>query len=151
MQGVGQFIITLLKNKWFWIVLATIVGIMLIRRHWWKIRRTFKPKDIDLKEGETATGKIPEYRRNVITEVAQQIRNDIYDTSVLGHNYAPYQEAEEKFTDKELNYLANYYKKQLSDKNNSLYEDIDSQYYTQFYRTNYPAKLKTRLKKIGQG
>lgn len=130
-----------------WKIILVVVIIFLLWLAWrkfgYKFQQLTQARDIQLLPGETPN-LTPEEQGNA-KDIAQKIYNDIEDTPVTGHDYEGYESAL-KLTDKELNFLADYYKKYLSG-GRSLYSDIDSQYYI---TSGEPAKLMVRLAAIGK-
>jgi hypothetical protein len=139
----GDYALRLIQNKYFWIGLFAIVAIIYISSNTYRLKRLFQGKNVDLEEGESKG--LTEAKKNKIEKIGEEIKLDIYDTSWLGHNYTPYEKALD-MTDQEIVYLAEHYKSYLSEKGNSLYDDIDSQYYV---TNRAPAELKARLSNIG--
>ena len=128
----------------YWKIII-IVGIIILL---WILWRKFgykltQARNVILLPGET--GVISPNKRSEIESLGQLLYNDIYDTPVTGHVYAPYIAATQ-LTDNELDYLAKYYNKYLGN-GTSLYSDIDSQYYI---TSGEPAKLQARLAAMGQ-
>jgi hypothetical protein len=108
-------------------VIAFVI-IYLIYKNWWRISALLKPKSQNLSPDALAGEGISDSRKGYIEGLASELYEDIYSTGWTGHNYAPYDKANGLFDD-EIKYLADFYKNHLSS-GNSLYNDIDSQWYT---------------------
>jgi hypothetical protein len=130
-----------------WKIILVIVVILLLwllwRKFGYKFQQLIQPRDIQLLPGES--GNLSSEQESNAKDIAQCIFNDIEDTPVSGHEYDCYQQALD-LTDKELNFVADYYKKYLAT-GKTLYKGIDSQYYITDGR---PAKLMARLSAIGK-
>ncbi len=127
----------ILKNKWFWILVALIVLLLLLRKYWTFVKRYFQPLDVS---DPTQQGADQKYK-----DIAQELRNDIEGIS-LTHSDAPY-EAAYKLNNDELYKVAAHYKK-LSG-GDSLYEDIKGEVFYCFVKPCIQDKLTTRLEQIG--
>lgn len=135
-------------NKYKWqilIIVGVLVLIYVLRRNWYKIKAFFQPVDVDLEGGGTS---ISPQREIELKALAKNIYTDLYDTPFGGlyafHDLALYKQAD-ALTDVELIYLAKYYKRSLS-AGNTLYEDIDSDYFSGDEGT----KLMSHLSKVGE-
>lgn len=130
-----------------WKILIIIVLILLVWLAWrkfgYKIEQLTQARDVTLLPGESKN-LTPEQESNA-KDIAQMIFNDIEDTSVTGHDYDGYDQAL-LLTDKELNFMADYYKKFLGN-GETMHKAIDSQYYV---TSGIPQKLMARLAAIGK-
>jgi hypothetical protein len=105
-----------------------LVVVYLIYKNWWRMARVLKPKSENTSpDTENGVG-ISDSRKTYIEGVSSDLYNDIYYTGFTGHDYTPYSLANGLFDD-EVKYLADFYKNHLS-AGNSLYNDINSQWYT---------------------
>ena len=100
----------------------------LIYKNWWRISALLRPKSKNISpDGQEGLG-ISDARKGYIEGLAGEMYTDIYSTPFTGHDYEPYQSAKGLFDD-EIVYLADFYKNHLAS-GNSLYNDINSQWYT---------------------
>ena len=105
--------------------------VYLIYKNWWRISALLKPKTPNISpDTQNGTG-ISDSRKIYIESIAGDLYADIYSTGWTGHDYTPYTVAL-SFFDDEIKYLADFYKNHLAT-GNSLYNDIDSQWYTWGY------------------
>lgn len=126
------------------IIGVVVVGlaIYLYKKHGWRLQRIVSPSA----KNNSPESVISDTRKEQIEEIAGKLYTDIYETAFwTGHDYAPYEKALSLF-DNEIIYLAKYYKSHLSD-GLTLWEDIDSQWYTW---GDSPAKLQVKLSELGQ-
>lgn len=130
-----------------WKIIIVIVIIIIL----WLLWRKFGYKLTQLSQARIInplpyeSGELTPQKEDDLKVLAEGLYNDIEDTSWTGHNYDPYIESL-RLTDKELTFLAAYYKKYLGN-GESLYKAIDSQLYP---TGNQPAKLMARLAAIGR-
>lgn len=140
--AVWNFIV---KYKWQIItIIAVIVLIYYLRKNWYKIKNFFAPRDVNVEPGENLD--LTTQEENELKALAKAIYTDLYDTPVFGgHDIQLYKQAD-ALSDNKLIFLATYYKRFLSS-GNSLYEDIDSDY---FATTNVNTVLLAHLSKVGE-
>lgn len=139
---------TLLFIKANWktivIIILIIIALIIIYRNWYKIKRLFQPRNINLETGENIS--ISPERKLFIENLASLIYKDIYDTPASGHTTELYNQAN-ALTDNELLYLSRYYKRQLSS-GEWLYDDIDDEVFS--WGNNSDTNLLAHLAKIGE-
>ena len=123
------------------ITLIVLIVFFIIRKNWWKISKFFQPPNVDLQPDES----LSEGRMRELEILAEDLKKDIYSTPITGHNYSLYASAD-ALRDTELIYLAQYYKNNLTE-GNSLYSDIESQWYTW---GDEASELQSHLSKIGE-
>lgn len=130
-----------------WKIIIIIVLILLVWLAWrkfgYKIEQLTQARDITLLPGESKN--LTSEQESNAKDVAQLVFNDIEDTPVTGHEYSGYEQAL-LLTDKELNFMADYYKKFLGN-SETMYKAIDTQYYI---TSGIPQKLMARLAAIGK-
>lgn len=152
---ITQSVLSLLKNKWFWIGLGILIILIIVINQWSNIRSFIKRKtqkeDIDLTPEEKvliAEGKKPltDKREAYLKQLAQLLHSDIYDTPITGHNSSLYIEAK-GLSDTELKFMAKYYRVYIT-KGEYLAQDIDDEIYSPF--TNIDSLLMARLAKVGE-
>lgn len=133
-----------LQKNWKTILTIIVVAILviIIYRNWYKIKRLFQSRDLDLEPGENLN--ISPERTKYLENLASLIYTDIYDTPFGGHTNKLYEEAN-ALTDNELLFVSRYYKRQLSS-GAWLYDDIDDEIFT----TSVDTKLMAHLAKIGE-
>jgi hypothetical protein len=128
--------------------LAIIIAIILLiwlawRKFGYKVGQLTQARDITLLPGESKN--LTSEQESNAKDIAQFIFNDIEDTPITGHDYSSYDQAL-LLTDKEMNFMADYYKKFLGN-GETMYKAIDSQYYI---TSGVPQKLMARLAAIGK-
>jgi len=136
--------VRLLKNKWFWIILGTIVAIIIIRRYWdkvsTKVGSRLGPQHGDWQEGSITTG-----RKKELEKYAQ----DVYDVLACWDCASGGEKQLQKLAylnDNELEYVARYYENYVGDGGETLYHDIDDEWLA---GTDVDDNLLTRLNKLG--
>lgn len=124
------------------IIVVAIVLVILYKKFGWKIGRFFGGSvGNPMPEGQ----EISDSAKVELQSLSKLIYNDIYDTSIWGHDYDPYNSLKAKY-DEEIIFAAKYYKNSLAD-GNSMAADI----YTQYYTTSDDAlNLRLKLKELGQ-
>ncbi len=155
------FFASLVKNWRFWLTLIILVlAFFVIRRNWYRFSRIFRPRDIDLKKGET--GKVPETQQEVVdqfgTGTAFKSQTELKDIggrlytliysfkggtaskihTILVTEVLP-------LSDSELLFLSQYYRKFVS--KNTFYDDIDNEWMPLWESDE---DLLVRLAKIGE-
>ena len=131
------------QTKIITVIIIVVILWVLWRKYGYLFGQLTQARDITFIEGENKT-LTPQQESN-IKDIAQKISKDIEDTPWTGHEYDGYEKAL-ALTDKELDFLATYYKKYLGN-GTSLWEDIDTQIYA---TSSKPAELQTRLNAIGR-
>ena len=118
------------KNNQAMIIKGIVIFVLiyLIYKNWWRISRLLKPKSQNVSPDTQEGNGISETRKAYIEGIASDLYSDIYSTGWSGHDYTPYTVAL-SFFDDEIVYLADFYKNHLAS-GNSLYNDINSQWYT---------------------
>lgn len=139
----GKIAGQLLKNKWFWIILAAVVIFIILRRKSDKIITKVDSR-LGAQSGDWQEGTITEGRKRELEQYAQ----DVYD--ILACWYCMEGgEAElsklQYLNDNELEYAARYYEDFVND-DETLYEDVDDEWLP---ATDIDDKLLTRLSKLG--
>ncbi len=142
-----NFLLSLVTNKWFWIVIGVIILGLIARNKWDDLSRWFQPGDIDVEPGGASSTKdIPDSRKVELKALANLLYADIYDTPFWGgHTISLYEEAND-LPDIQLKYLSEYYRKKLT-RGNWLEEDIDGELFT---TSDINTRLMAHLAKIGQ-
>jgi hypothetical protein len=107
---------------------VAFVIVYLIYKNWWRVAAILKPKSENVSPDTESGNGISDSRKSYIEGIASALYSDIYSTGWFGHDYTPYENANGLFDD-EIVYLADFYKNHLSS-GESLYNDIDSQWYT---------------------
>jgi len=139
-----------IRNKWVWIGLGLIVVIIILRRvlpDMDIIRSRYGRKHGDWQPGQEGSlfdhsGGISDRRKGELETLAENMHKNIYST--FG-NARPVITKLLVLNDNELNYLAKYYKKELTRKN-SLALDIDDEI---LWDTDKDEELLQRLYKLG--
>jgi len=118
------------KNNQKMIIKGIVIGVIvyLVYKNWWRISALLKPKAPNISPHTQDGNGISDSRKTYIESIASDLYTDIYSTGYTGHDYTPYTVAL-SFFDDEIIYLADFYKNHLAG-GNSLYNDIDSQWYT---------------------
>lgn len=141
----GEF--TTKQKNIMYIVVIIIIVLILIRNRY-KIKQLFTANSVDNSASDQISmAEVPESRKAYIRTVAQEIKEDIYSTSIWGHWYGAYDNAI-GFSDPELKYLATYWKSNMSEPLGvSLYSDISSQTYMFGSSAD---QLKDKLSNVGE-
>lgn len=136
--------IAFLQKNWKTIltIIVVIILVIIIYRNWYKIKRLFQGRDLDLEPGENLN--ISPERTKYLENLAILIYADIYDTPITGHKSSLYEEAN-ALTDNELLFVSRYYKRQLSS-GVWLYDDLEDE----VFASDVDTKLMTHLAKIGE-
>lgn len=130
------------KNKWFWIIVASIVILLIFRRNWSRIKSTFQ-RDF----GNYGDYKINEEDEARLRELAENLYQQINSSFSLGiDKRAKYMTDAMALTDTELKYLARYYRTALT-KGTCLYKEIDDEWMP---IDSVDEDLMARLAKIGE-
>lgn len=129
------------RNKWFWIGLAILIVILILRRYYPYLKSKFARS-----YGDFSGEKITESRKTELETMAQDLYDKIYGgyhsintRSDLMHKVAA-------INDDELLYLSRYYKNAIT-RSNSLYKDISNEFMP---FASGDQVLMSRLAKIGQ-
>lgn len=134
----------LFKNKWFWIILISIIVLIFIRRNWskwsFKAKGRFGPQ-----HGDWQPGTITDARKSVLEGLARELYDAIYSGWGATIERGPIFNKVAYLNDNELEYTANYYKSAIT-KTNSLYYDVDEEYMPY---SNSDEELMAKLSAIG--
>ncbi len=134
----------ILKSKWFWIGVAVVILILVLRKYQHLLAAFFQPSDIDFQPGEPKV--IPPAKEAELKALAALLHGDIYDTPLSGHTHQLYIDAN-NLTDNQLKELSRYYRKQLT-QGTYLYTDIDNEGFSLF--TTVDSVLMAHLAKVGE-
>lgn len=129
------FLGKLMRNKWFWIILAILIVLLIIRRK----SEVWKDKLAPV-SGDFQSGGISEGRKKELETLAQNVYDEINGGWVTNYMYDLL-----PINDNELTYLAKHYKKYLS-RNESLYTQIDNEW---MWGMDIDEKIMTRLNLLG--
>jgi len=140
----GKGAMRLMSNKWFWIILGSLVAFLIIRRYWKKISSKVDSR-LGTQYGDWQEGTITSGRKSQLEGYAQ----DVYD--ILACWYC-IEGAESQLgkvaylNDNELEYVARYYEQYVSDNGQTLYEDVDEEWLPAI---STDEDLLSRLNKLG--
>lgn len=140
----GRGAMRLLSNKWFWIILGSIVALILIRRYWGKISSKVGSR-LGPQYGDWQEGTITDGRKKELEKFAQ----NIYDVLACGYCMVGAEDDLLKaaaLNDNELEYLARFYEQYVSDNGETLYEDVDDEWLP---ATDADEDLLTKLDRLG--
>jgi len=140
----GKGAMKLLTNKWFWIIVGSLIAFLIIRRYWQKISSRVESR-LGPQYGDWQEGTITSGRKKELEKYAQ----DVYDVLACWYCVVGGQEQISKIAylnDNELEYTARYYEQFVSDKGQSLYDDVDEEWLPD---TDVDDHLLTRLSKLG--
>lgn len=141
----AAFIISILRSKIFWIILAVIVIAIIIRRNWYRIADFGKPRYVELEKDEDGkVVRVSEQRETELRDLANEIHTFINSPSSLITDNPKYLNTLKYLNDQELLYLSRYYKNVFE---NKLFTDIDDEILPW---TNADDEILTRLQKMGQ-
>jgi hypothetical protein len=130
------------KNKWFWIIVASIIILLIVRRNWSKITSIFQ-RDF----GDYGDYKINENDEARLKELAENLYQQIYSNfSISIDKRAKYMTDALALTDTELKWLARYYRTALT-KGTCLFKDVDEEWLP---IDSVDEDLMARLAKIGE-
>lgn len=140
-----KFIKKVVTNKWFWIILITLIVIAIIHKKW----KGPLSKDV----GDYSSGKPKEISATRKTELETLARNvkqsfedaGISDTVGWGNGREMALTSLLSLSDGELKYVSQYYRKGLKE---SLYTMVDDAW---LYGTTKDSQLMDRLKELGEG
>lgn len=118
MTNITDFLLKLVKNKWFWIGLATVIVLFLLWRNWDKIKSRFGRIRGDFQEGG-----ISEKRKGELEKIAQELHGE--NTDNKGDFIATCKL--KGLNDSEINYVARYYESAIT-RGDSLYEHTDNRW-----------------------
>lgn len=136
-----ESIVSILKSKWFWIILAVIIALIIINKHWDSIKQTLFERKITNYTTDSS-GKVIEVSQldeQRLQRLADKIRSEA--SSWYGLDASDLEPVLE-LSDQELEQLAKYYKKAYSI---SLYQDIDNELMP---FTQADEQLMTRLDRL---
>jgi len=134
----------LLSNKWFWIILASVIALIIIIRYYNKISTKVESR-FGTQYGDWQEGTITSSRKKELEGYAQ----DVYDILACWYCARGAEDELQKLlylNDNELEYTARYYEKFVSDDGETLYHDVDDEWLA---ATDADNKLLTRLSKLG--
>ena len=134
----------LLRNKWFWIILFSIIALIIIRRYWDKMSTKVGSR-LGPQHGDWQQGTITEGRKAQLQKYAQ----DVYDVLACWYCLSGGEKQLQKLAylnDNELEYVARYYEQNVSDNKESLYHDIDDEW---LGGTDVDESILTRLNQLG--
>lgn len=145
------------QGKIIFIVVLVILLIIIWRRYGYKVKNIFQTKEITtstvtLQNGQVVTvsgiGDLPQSQRTYLEDLANKIKNDIYGLNWLGVRDTKIYEEANALSDVEIDYLATYYKRQLTS-GTSLYEDMNNEYTSYFQDNTGFRNLINKLAKTG--
>lgn len=130
--------------------------VFLFRRYSSQLRNIFQKKEIEpvtvtLQNGQTVTlttiADLPDTQKKYLEDLAGKIRDDIYGINIT-HNMDLYKEGS-VLSDVEIDYLAQYYKRNLTN-GNSLWQDMSDELVSCYIQdcTGWKA-LNIKLEKTG--
>lgn len=132
----------ILKNKWFWIIIGSIIILLIVRRNWSKITSVFQ-RDF----GDYGDYKIDKEAKTRLQELAENLYSQIYSNFSVGiDKRSKYMTDAMALTDTELKWLARYYRTALT-KGTCLFKDIDEEWMPV---DSVDEELMARLAKIGE-
>lgn len=135
--------VSILKNKWFWIAVVLIILLLVLRRNWPRIKNLFQRDFGDYPGGD----KIEEEDKARLKELAENLYTQIYSTFSFGlDKRAKYMRDAMGLTDTELKWMARYYRTTIT-RGTCLYKDIDDEW---MFLDTVDNELMARLAKIGE-
>lgn len=137
-----EIVVSLLKNKWFWIILAIIIILVVLNRNWNIIKDKLFDKRNPSYTVDEEGNKIQVTELDKIRLDKLVVATNVAVNSALGMDYSHFEPLLD-LTDQELEYVAKSYK---SSYNVSLYQDIDDEWLP---FTQGDEKLQARLDKLG--
>jgi len=145
-----------LQWKIILIVVIIIIIYLLYRKFGYRLKNLFQAKDIKsqqiiLPNGEVVTvstkSDIPASQKLILENLAEDLKKDIYGLNIT-HETELYKRAS-SLSDVEIDYLADYYKRYLTD-GVSLYEDMNDEEYSCYVQDCTGVKsLLVKLEKTG--
>ena len=137
-----EIIVSLLRNKWFWIAVITIIVIIIIYRNLGPLIEKLKDKRVPsyARDEEGNVIKVTDLDKMRLDRLVIQLREAVERFS--GMDGSDFKEVN-SLTDQELEYVAKTYK---SSYGSSLFKDIDDEWLP---FTNEDEKLQARLDKLG--
>ncbi len=140
--AIADQVLKLVKNKWFWIILGSIIVLLILRKNWVYIKAKFSKS-----YGDFSGEPILDARKTELEGMASNLYNEIYELSTgTTGSRSTAMDMISGLNDDELLYTARYYKKALT-RGNSMYIDVDNELMP---FTNSDETLMRRLSKIGQ-
>lgn len=138
-----DFIVSLLKSKWFWIIIAILILLIIINKNWDSINSKLFERKITsyAKDAEGNVIKISELDKPRLERLANNVKI-ADDDWVSGGIYASDLQPINELSDQELEYVAKYYKQAYS---KSLYEVVNN---ATMPFTQSDEKLMTRLDQL---
>lgn len=134
-------ILDLVKNKYFWIGLLALILIFILWKNSARIKSYFS-RLIGKSEGDYQPYGITEQRKLELQALAQKVYEGVNTYSVTTRaEFYDTLDAVNAINDNELEYLAKYYEKNVSE--SSLYADIDDEWMP---GGDIDEKILTRLK-----
>ena len=138
---------SIIRSRLFWYCVFTILLIILLKRFWFKIVELTSPKYVESEIGiDGQPVLVDNARRKHLRELAERLYNLVRSNT----GWDTHQPLEEclYLTDKELQYLAQYYKGTLCKNLSTLADDLDGE--IGLWVTDLDNKVITRLRKIGE-
>ncbi len=137
----------ILSNKWFWIVLAVVIILLVIRRNWNQIKALTEPKYINTtpEPGTATTTNSSVSQNDVLEQLARTCYADIYDTNAFsGHDLDVWDKVN-SLSDPDLTYMAKFYKNAVT-RGTTLFSDLNDEY---FATSNINTRVLARLHVLG--
>lgn len=127
MKVVGTFLLSVVRNKWFWIILAAVVVLLVIRANWNRIKGLFTRDFGNYDEGFTTpngTSQEEDMRKRELEAMAQTMHAAIHGLpGAFGEAHVAQLQA---LNDTELKHLASYYRTAIT-RGTKLSVDIDDE------------------------
>jgi len=148
MHLIGIYLINLLKNKWFWIVLCAIIVLLIVKRNLHLVKKATQKRDVDYGDGNLSISNSSnkEERKRYLKDLAQKGYVDIYDTPIFESRAYDLWETISDLPDEDLLFLSKHYRQSIT-RGNSLYKDLNNEY---FFYGSVKTKILGRLSKIGE-
>ena len=118
MTNITDFLLNLVKNKWFWIGLAALIVIFYLWRNWDKIKSR-----LGRVRGDFQPSGISEKRQGELEKLAEELHGE--NTDNKGDFIATCKII--KLNDSEIDYVARYYEDAIT-RGTSLHEDTDDRW-----------------------
>ena len=117
MTKIGAFLLQLVRNKWFWIVLAVLVLLLIIRSNWARIKGLFMRDG-----GDYSTPPLTPEQEEFIKGLVQELHVQIHKWPPAFGAREDAMRAMVNLNDKELRFAAQQYKYVSRDE--SMYEAV---------------------------
>lgn len=127
MKQAGTFLLSILRNKWFWVLLAAVVVLLLVRANWNRIKALFTRDFGNYDEGfvtPTGSGQEVDARQRELEALAQTTYAAIHGTP--GAFGASHVDVLKALNDTELKFTATYYRQAIT-RGTKLSVDIDDE------------------------